>query len=479
MKRHQLKNWTEAEPNRLVARSKGRTTGRGEKPPSKDEARSVPLSGGVPTSKSTSYTTLGHASSTAVNAPTAPAVQIKDKAQQRNVSAASSCASGAEADTERDTSIDESDEVGEISEALTFADCVNVGLPVGESDVEVNTKTQEAARSASPATSKKHEKSGRDSPVVRSVTPASTVNAAMASESPRTGVYSTLKASSPAAAVPQSVQGYDGGNVGVLGGGVKLGGGPSASSSNASIPAGKHDPSGRNVSGHSTARSSVQIRSTSGSSAFAATGSESETTIGSGVEGCKPSLSSGNKKRRGRAQQSRGPDVGHTRPRESISHPHSHPHHWSSLTPSHMHPSPTLGTVSSPKGQMVMSMLGGGIAGQPGAVAYGPPAGAGYKQAYAGSQPWAQMPVGGLGMPIPAPLIQSIPSSPGAGVSSSNMGRLSPTAVHASSRTHGSSHLPILSGGIPGQPGHIDLSVAQPDSATWRGYQHTMHTGPR
>lgn len=431
------------------------------------------MSAGTPASKSGTYTTLGRASSTTVNAPNTTAPQVSDKTQQqRSVSAVSSCASGAEADTERDTSIDESDEVGEISEALTLADCVNVGLPVEEA-VEAKGKTGEAARSASPATIKKNDKTGRNSPIIRSVTPASTANATTSSESPRTGVNSTVKASSPASAVPHSVQGYDGGNVGVLGGGVKLGGGPSASSNNSSGTAGKHDQSGRNVSGQSTGRSTGQIRSASGSSVFAATGSESETTIGS--DGGKASLSLGNKKRRGRPQQSRSPDVGHSRSRESISHSLSHPHHWSPITPSRMHPSPTLGTVPSPKGQMGMGMLGGGIAGQPGAVGYGPPAGV-YNQAYPGGQQWAQMPVGGLGMPMPSAPVQT--SASGAALGFSNMGRLSPTAT-TGSRTHAAQHLPVHSGGIPGQPGSIGAPIAQVDNSTWRGYQHTMHAGPR
>lgn len=479
MKRHHLKNWTEAEPNRLVARSKGRSgASRGEKQPSKDEARSVPASG--PTSKSGSYTTLGRAPSTALNVPSASASQVTAKSkQERSVSGVSSCASGAEADTEKDTSIDESDEVGEISEALSFADCVNVGLPVGD-DIEVTGKTREGTRSVSPATAKKSEKTGRNSPLERSGTPSSAVGVKTSSESLRTGA-DAVKASVSTPAIPQSVQGYDGGNVGVLGGGVKLGGGPSASASNSGTPASKHDQSGRSASGQSTARSVGQIRSTSGSSAFAATGSESETTIGSGAEGGKNSLSSGNKKRRGRPQQSRSPDVGHSRSRESISHPHSHPHHWSPLTPSRMHPSPTLGSVPSPKGSMGMGMLGGGIAGQPGAVGYPMAPGtttAGYHQAFPGAQPWAQMPVGGLGMPMPVHA-QLVTATPGVSSSFSNIGRLSPIATQTGSRAHAPPHLPLINGGIPGQPASIGIPVSQSDNATWRGYQHTMHTGPR
>lgn len=474
MKRHHLKNWTEAEPNRLVARSKGRSgASRGEKQPSKDEARSVPASG--PTAKSGSYTTLGRASSTALNVPSASASQVTDKSKQgRNVSAVSSCASGAEADTEKDTSIDESDEVGEISEALSFADCVNVGLPVGD-DMEVKGQTLEGTRSVSPATVKKTEKTGRNSPLSRSGTPSSAVGVKTSSESLATGA--DVKASGSAPAVPQSVQGYDGGNVGVLGGGVKLGGGP-ASASNSST-ASKHDQSGRSVSGHSTARSVGQIRSTSGSSAFATTGSESETTIGSGVEGGKILLSSGNKKRRGRPQQSRSPDVVHSRSRESISHSQAHPHHWSPLTPSRMHPSPTMGSGPSPKGSIGMGMLGGGIAGQPGALGYTMPPGAanaGYHQAFPGAQPWAQMPVGGLGMPMPAHA-QSV--TPGGSSAFSSIGRLSPVATQTGSKAHAPFHLPSINSGIPGQPGSIGLPASQTDNTTWRGYQHTMHTGSR
>jgi hypothetical protein len=71
-----------------------------------------------------------------------------------------------------------------------------------------------------------------------------------------------------------------------------------------------------------------------------------------------------------------------------------------------MHLPPTQGP-----GPMGMGMLGGGIAGQPGSVGF-PMASAaptGYHQLYAGgNQGWAQMPVGGLGMPLSSPDAQAV-----------------------------------------------------------------------
>lgn len=490
VKRHHLKNWTEAEPNRLVARSKGRTAVKGEKS-GRDEARTVPLSAAAaPTTKSGLYTTLGRAPSTALNLPSALTSQVVDTQQERKVSAVSSCASGAEADNERDTSIDESDEVGEVSEALTFADGVNVGSQGEVSERGIKGQSRDAScersreagtRSVSPSTAKKTDKTGRKSPMTRSVTPASATGITSSSESSRPVANSTVRTTAAAPVVPHSVQGYDGGNVGVLGGGVKLGGGPSSSAGTTATPAGKHDQSGRSVSGQSIARSTGQIRSTSGSSAFAATGSESETTIGSGTEGVK-SLVSGNRKRRGRPQQTRSPDVSHSRSREPVSHPH--PHHWSPLTPSRMHMPPTPGTVPSPNGTMAMGMLGGGIAGQPGAVGYpigpGTAAGMGFHQAYAGPpQPWGQMPVGGLGLPIPSSGVSPATPSTRPPLATSSVGRLSPTATQTAFRPRLAPPLPLVGGGVQGQPGIVTPAIGQTDNSTWRGFQQTMHAGPR
>lgn len=398
VKRHHLKNWTEAEPNRLVARSKGKATNKALNS-AKDEARpptTSDLSGS--SSKAVSYSALGRAPPTALN--------VSETAAQRNVSAVSSCASGADADTERDTSIDESDEVGDTSEALTFADCVNVAT--SSKDVLERPNSPEIVGQAvtpTPNPTKTDSKPGRGSPVPAKTASPSIMASGSSSKGTRQVSSSGAKASPSAATTPNphSVQGYDGGNVGVLGGGVKLGGGAGSSTpQNRSPNTGNRVVSGQNPTG----RASGATRSVSDSSAFGPTASESETTIGSGCEGGKTAIGPGSKKRRGRPLQSRSPGISQGRTRDSMQARHAPPYRWSTMNPSRMHLPHVPGVVPGPMG---IAMLGGGIAGQPGSMGFpiAPGAPTGYPQGYAGGhQGWAPMPAGGLGMPLSPPEAQ-------------------------------------------------------------------------
>lgn len=439
VKRHHLKNWTEAEPNRLVARSKGKTANKAINT-GKDEARPSGTSASSgPTAKAGSYSTLGR-SSAALNVSNM-------SASQRKISAVSSCASGADADTERDTSIDESDEVGETSEALTIADCINVGIRSG--NVSGGARSCEVGlRKVSPSSksTKTGSEPGRKSPASARTASASTAPPESLSAESRYAAGSGVKASTSTVVTPtpHSVQGYDGGNVGVLGGGVKLGGGAATSSNNNGSP----NAGSRVVSGqYPTGRSSGPTRSVSGSSAFGTTASESETTIGSGTEGGKMSLGPGAKKRRSRPQQSRSPDILQARNRDPLPTQHVPAHRWSPMNPSRMHLAPTSGAVPAPMG---MTMLGGGIAGQPGSGGFPMASGAptAYHQMYAGgNQGWAQMPIGGLGMPMSSPDTQSA-STPGAGtIAASGVKNFTPASTHAEGGSrvpYNGPHFPIF-----------------------------------
>ncbi|GHJ86059.1 hypothetical protein NliqN6_2461 [Naganishia liquefaciens] len=395
VKRHHLKNWTEAEPNRLVARSKGKTANKAVAR-SKDEERPNPTSAvSGPPGKAESYSALGRASSSALNAA--------ETASQRKSSAISSCASGADADTERDTSIDDSDEVGNTSEALIFADCVNVGP--SSKDISERHNSPEIARkivNPSPISTQTDSEPARKSPTHTRTTSPSAVALGSSSGEPRQASNSGIRVPTSATAAPNpySVQGYDGGNVGVLGGGVKLGSvAGSSQTQNRSPNTGNRAVSGQNATG----RASGLARSVSGSSAFGTTASESETTIGSGSENGKIALGSDSKKRRGRILQTRSPDTSQPRMRETVPTQHAASYRWSPMNPSRMHVPPVPGVAT---GAMGIPMLGGGIAGQPGSMGFpiGPGAPNGYNQVYAaGNQGWAPMTVGGLGLPLSSP----------------------------------------------------------------------------
>ncbi|KAJ9107485.1 hypothetical protein QFC21_000939 [Naganishia friedmannii] len=448
VKRHHLKNWTEAEPNRLVARSKVRPAKGGDKA-SKDEARAQPSST-IPTTTSTksgTYPGLGRRSSPALlNVPTS----TSDSKEQARHPSVSSCASGAEADTEqeRDTSLEESDGAVElVARGAIFvpAKALKVtpgGMMAGQEKNEVKRK-----QSPVPAIRKRDGENPQQDPARGRIPPNTTVDKRSVSPVAHVGNPSKL-VNSAVPEVPQSVQGYDGGNVGVLGGGVKLGGGGGAIPGSTSSPPvmGKPDHTSRSVSAQSAGRTAAKMRSTSGSSALGGmTGSESETTIGSGAEGGK-GIPGGNKKRRGRPQQSRSPNIPHSHSHDPIPPTHNmHHHQWSPVIPTHMHHPPTSGGMPG--------MLGCGIAGQPGSIGFTPGStlahgGAGW-QGYGGAVPsWAPRPQGGLGIPVHSPIGPLAHSPPYAFASSS-------ATKHAATSTT----RPIMGPAVPSLPsGHSDNS---------------------
>ncbi|KAJ9123865.1 hypothetical protein QFC24_003642 [Naganishia onofrii] len=500
VKRHHLKNWTEAEPNRLVARSKARPGkgggggGGGGDKASKDEARTQPSSSSASTTPATTSATksgtypagLGRRASPALlDVPTTASSDLRAQARAFSTS---SCASGAEADTEqeqeRDTSLvdfdlnlDESADSA-VKSVPTAGGYGTIFVPAASSlkvvggAGEVGPPGEEVKRKQSPsvppATRKRdggeHQKPQQDS--ARGRIPCNAIQDKR-SVSPVALAHAGIPGSGKSTAVPevaQSVQGYDGGNVGVLGGGVKLGGGGgggggggagggvsvSGSISAPTTAMGKQDHTSRSVSGQSSGRAAAKMRSTSGSSAFGGgvTGSESETTIGSGTEGGKGVPGSGHKKRRGRPQQSRSPNIPHSHSHAQSNDPNPAPHNmhnhqWSPVIPTHMHHPPATGGMPG--------MLGAGIAGQPGSIGFPPGStlahgGAGW-QGYASIvPPWAPRPTDGISMPGSRSSIGPLAHSPPYVFASSSAGK------NAATTSTSTSTRPIMGPALPSLP---------------------------